>query len=204
MGPNFITRPVFIEKRQQLENFMFSSDWQLTLIADCWILMSDSTFKSAPKLFYQPCIIHGVIGERKLSLVWVLLKKQKNRYLSQNVSNLEKEETKKVQGLACYGSSLWFWSGGFPNCRRNRVSSNSHLGLLFPLFEVKIKKLKELFLFEFQRNDLMLNQFLRKFLAVGYLSVFYAGQENWEFTQTTNAGFVKQQDTQLIIFLRCF
>ena len=57
---------------------IFSSDWQLELMANCTTLLSDGAFKSATKLFYQLYVVFGVVDDRKLSLSWVLLKRPLN------------------------------------------------------------------------------------------------------------------------------
>ena len=52
---------------------IFSSEWQLKALSKCTLILSDGTFKSSPKIFYQVYVIFGVFGESKIPLVWCLL-----------------------------------------------------------------------------------------------------------------------------------
>ena len=75
MDSNVGRRSFFIKNRIVI----FSSDWQLELMANCTTLLSDATFNSAPKLFYQLYVFFGVVDDRKLPLSWVLLKNKTTR-----------------------------------------------------------------------------------------------------------------------------
>ena len=79
---------------------IFSSDWQLELMANCTTLLSDGTFKSAQKLFYQLYVIFGVVDDRKLPLSWVLLKNKTIGNYRRMLQNFKKELQRKNSDTA--------------------------------------------------------------------------------------------------------
>ena len=55
---------------------MYATDEGLTLLCDTDTLFMDGTFKTAPKLFMQTYIIHGVLGESTVPVLYSYLKRK--------------------------------------------------------------------------------------------------------------------------------
>ena len=77
-------------------------------------------------------------------------------------------------------------------------------GCYFHFTKALLKKMKDLGLFIHYRDDPLLNGFLRKIFAIGYLPVFYVRQKFYQLTQSTNARFLKNAYPQLVFFLQYF
>ena len=92
-----------------------------------------------------------------------------------------------------------FLSGPFPE--HNHIEYNNMLEMRRKVLkEIDLKKMKDLGLFIQFMDDPLLNGFLRKFFAIGYLPVFYVRQKFYQLTQSTNARFLKNAYLQLVFF----
>ena len=78
-----------IEKHREIVTF--SREKRFELMGVWTTVLSDGTFKSAPKLFYQLYIVFGVVDDRKLPVSWVLLKNKTTETYCQMLQFLKKE-----------------------------------------------------------------------------------------------------------------
>ena len=110
---------------------IFSSDWQLELMANCTILLSEGTFKSVPKLFYQLYVIFGVGDDRKLPLSWVLLRNKKTGIYRRMLQIFKRVLQRKNLQLTVTQIVCDF-ELGFQISHRNGFYASPLMGLLFP------------------------------------------------------------------------
>ena len=67
-----------------------------------------------------------------------------------------------------------------------------------------LSKIKHLGLFTSYKNDRRLNQFIRKFIAIGFLLVFYVRQKFHQVFQEASTRLLVSRFTNLSVFLNCF
>ena len=73
-------------------------------------------------------------------------------------------------------------------------------GCYFHFTKAFWKKVKDLGLFTHYRDDPLLNGFLRKSFAIGYLPFFHVREKSYQLMQNTNARFLKNAYPQLVFF----
>ena len=83
----------------------------------------------------------------------------------------------------------------------SRISSNFDSDIILSGL---LKKMKDLGLFNHHRDDPLLNEFLRKISAIGYLPVFYVRQKFYQLTQSTNDRFLKNAYPHIHNFFSSF
>ena len=67
-----------------------------------------------------------------------------------------------------------------------------------------LSKIKDLGLFTPYKNDRRLNQFFRKFIAIGFLPVFYVRQNFHQVFQEASTRLLVSRFTNRSVFLNCF
>ena len=88
---------------------------------------------------------------------------------------------------------------------RNRFSICKISRMFFFQYSKAIlSKIKHLGLFTPYKNDRRLNQFIRKFIAIGFLLVFYVRQKFHQVFQEASARLLVSRFTNLSVFLNCF
>ena len=182
---------------------VFSTEWQLQLLAISEILLSDGTFKSSPKLFFQLYIIHGVIEEKKFPLVWVLLKNKTTGIYRRMLEVLRRQLRKRNKNLPVK-EIICDFELGFKNAVETDFPQVRIRGCYFHFTKALLKRIKEIGLFNSYRDDPLLNAFLRKIMAVGFLPVFFVRRKYYELLQTTNVRFLKNCYPQVALFLQYF
>ena len=145
-------------------------------MATCRTLLSDGTFKSAPKLFYQLYVIFGVVDDRKLPLSWVLLKNKTNGIYRRMLQIFKMELQRKNLQLTVTEVVCDF-ELGFKSAIETDFPQVRLWGCYFHFTKALLKKMKDLRLFIHYRDDPLLNGFLIKIFAIGYLPVFYVRQK---------------------------
>ena len=173
------------------------------LLANCTILLSDGTFKSARKLFYQLYVVFGVVDDRKLPLSWVLLK-NKTTGIHRRMLKFFKRELQRKNLQLTVTEIVCNFELGFKSAIQTDYTQVRLWGCYFHFTKALLKKMKDLRLFIQYRDDPLLNGFLGKIFAIGYLPVFYVRQKFYQLTQSTNARFLKNAYPQLVFFLQYF
>ena len=151
---------------------VFSTEWQLQLLAKSEMLLSDGTFKSSPKWFFQLYIIHGMIEVQKFPLVWVLLKNKTTGIYQRMLEILRRQLRKRNKNLPVK-EIICDFELGFKNAVETDFPQVRIRGCYFHFTKALLKRIKEIGLFNNYRNDPLLNAFLRKIMAVGFLPVFF-------------------------------
>ena len=85
---------------------IFCSGWQLDPLAEGSKLLSDGTFKSAPKLFYRLYTFFGVVGEQKLPVVYALLKNKTTGIHGRMLQFLKQKLRQRNKELAAHTNCL--------------------------------------------------------------------------------------------------
>ena len=182
---------------------IFSSDWQLELMAYCTTLLSDGTFKTGPKLFYQLYVACCVVNDRKLPLSRVLLKSKTTGIYRRMLQILKRELQRKSLQLTVTEIVCDF-ELGFKSAIETDFTQVRLWGWYSHFTKALMKKMKDLGLFFHYSDHPLLNRFLRKFFAIIYLTVFYVRQNLYQLTQSTNARILKNAYPQLVFFLQDF
>ena len=77
-------------------------------------------------------------------------------------------------------------------------------GCYFHFSKAILSKIKDLGLFTPYKNDRRLNQFIRKFIAIGFLPVFYVRQKFHQVLQEASTRLLVCRFTNLSVFLNYF
>ena len=77
-------------------------------------------------------------------------------------------------------------------------------GCYFHFSKAILSKIKDLGLFTPYKNDRRLNQFIRKFIAIGFLPVFYVRQKFHQVLQEASTRLLVSRFTNLSVFLNYF
>ena len=152
---------------------IFATEEQIQLLSERRFLVADGTFKTAPEPYQQIYSFHGIVGNRRIPLLFALMQNRAaadytrllqliNRYVSR-ITNINNNFSPDMV--------VTDYELGFINALPNVLPNTQHRGCLFHFDKAVFKKVKEYGLLLDYRNNNRVTKYVRKIMALPFLPI---------------------------------
>ena len=150
---------------------LFCTNEQLDLLSETRFLVADGTFKTAPDPYRQVYTFHGIIGGRRIPLVFALMEQRTTAHYIRLLELISRYVLRVTATVWDPQLIVTDYEIGFMNARIQCLPNCVHRGCLFHIDKAIFKKVKRYGLERAYRNNDDIKAYIRKIMALPFLPV---------------------------------